>query len=94
MPDENPFKNAYDPLAAGSSEVVKCPKCGKADFDARSNEYGVTRTCRVCKNEWSGGGLGCFPPGTPHIPEVPAEDDNYPLVQFTGAPYRRFGGED
>ncbi len=93
MPDENPFKHAYDPLTAGSSQVVKCPKCQAQNFDAHSNQYGVHRKCRECQNEWSGGGVGFFPPGAPHLPDEPAEDD-LPLVQFTGAPYRRFGGED
>jgi hypothetical protein len=93
MPDENPFKNAYDPLQAGTSQVVKCPVCSKQNFDARSNEYGVHRKCRECGNEWSGGGVGFFPEGHPYIPDAPAEDD-HPIVQFTGAPYRRFGGDE
>ena len=92
MPDENPFKNAYDPLEAGTSNVVKCPKCKSQDFDARSNQYGVHRICRKCKNAWSGGGVGFAPPDF-LAPEIPVEED-VPLTQFTGAPYRLFGGDE
>ena len=99
MPDESPFKNAYDPMGPRSQNVVKCPACGEQDFDAYSNAYGVHRTCRKCKNKWSGGGVGSYPDGSPRIPEsAPIEDD---VITAQGndipsyrAPRRNFGGDE
>lgn len=96
--DRNPtFKHAYDPMgeSGNSPNVIKCPKCGNTNFTAFSNAYGVHRTCRNCKNEWSGGGVGVFPDGVIPPPATnPVEDDDYPISQFTGGPHRRFGGDD
>lgn len=99
----DPFKHAYDPLGQ-TSQVIKCPKCGASDFDARSNQYGVHRKCRPCGNEWSGGGMGVLPDSMvtalpPHLmPDVVAELDDDPVVQYTGAdfrdPGRNFGGDE
>lgn len=104
MEKDPPWKHAYDPVdptgASGVSvdgpAVVRCPVCKSADFDARSTQFaGIVRNCRKCKNEWSGGGVGSFPDGAiPPPAELPAEDDAYPIVQFTGGPHRRFGDDE
>jgi ribosomal protein L37AE/L43A len=92
MPDESPFKNAYDPIAS-HAVVQKCPKCKAADFDAFTNQYGVHRTCRKCKNEWSGGGAGLttdsfMPPSEQQI--ASEEDIPDPASQDPG---RNIGGD-
>ncbi len=98
MASDPPFKNAYDPMQPGSSNVVKCPVCEAQDFDAHSNAYGVHRKCRKCGNEWSGGGVGVFPEGSPHIPDVPAEDDFPSLMNNSVPAYRdprrNYGGDE
>lgn len=92
----DPFRN---PDEAATSLIVRCPKCGSDDFEVRQNQYEIFRICRVkeCKNRWSGGTMGAARPDyrdPPSLPGVPAPDDGPDVVQFTGAPYRRFGGGD
>lgn len=98
MPDENPFKTAYDPMGTGSVTVIKCPVCASRNFTANSNQYGVHRTCKDCKNQWSGGGIGSFPEGQPFISETAMLEDDQPLEQYTGAnfrdPNKNFGREE
>ncbi len=101
MDKDPPWKHAYDPvnpagLGDGVAGAVKCPVCKSRNFDARSTQFqGIVRNCRDCKNEWSGGGVGSFPDGAvPPPAELPAEDDAYPITQFTGGPHRRFGGDE
>lgn len=48
-----------------------CPQCGIADWDAFSVDGVVTRRCRRCKNEWSGG-----LPGLPQDPTKPSPPIN------------------
>jgi hypothetical protein len=95
MIKKDDLKLAYDPLGEiSAADVVKCPACHAQDFAAFSNQYGVHRKCNKCGNEWSGGGVGSFPEGAvPPPAQIPVEDD-YPLVQFTGGPHRRFGGDE
>lgn len=99
MPDESPFKHAYDPMGPRSHNVVKCPACGEQDFDARSNAYGVHRKCRKCGNEWSGGGVGSYPDGSPRISDnAPIEDDVEPPINNDVPAYRdprrNYGGDE
>jgi hypothetical protein len=47
-----------------------CPKCGSKDFDARTIEGMVHRTCRQCKLDRFGG--GALPASSPYAgPSVP-----------------------
>ena len=93
---------AHDnPFGPQESIVIKCPKCGESDFDAKQNQYETWRECRKCGNRWSGGSMGARQPDF-SLPEnkalvpppgVPDMDEDLPVVQYTGAPFRRGGFE-
>jgi len=79
---------------------IRCPKCDEADFDVIQNQWEIIRTCRKCKNQWSGGSMGAalpnvpLPPPSPFImPEKPAppaeEDPELDIPTFLDSPFRR-----
>lgn len=87
------------------SIALCCPACKSTNFRAWTNEFGVMRQCLEpnCKNEWSGStvtaGRSNFLDLYPQpMPGVPAPDDDYPSVQYTGAgfrdPSKNFGNDD
>lgn len=102
----NPFVGPYSgtgPFSEGITDPsqmrICCPNCKAEDFDAHANQYEVVRTCRVCKNKWSGGSMGAAqpdlrfplgPPGTPEPDEVP---DHYTGANFRD-PSKTYGSED
>lgn len=87
---------------SGTPDVIRCPKCKESDFDAHQNQYELVRTCRKCKNVWSGGSVGAgvaviepsqlnkqFVP--PNQPAPLAENDpELDLPSYYDAPYRRY----
>lgn len=70
---------------------ICCPKCAKQNYDSHTNQYGLFKKCRECKQEWTGGTMAVarpdfldpIPP-----PGVPAHDIDRPVVQYTGAAFR------
>jgi ribosomal protein L37AE/L43A len=43
------------------TNVIKCPVCGEGRhemIECGRNTMGIVRTCRTCKNVWSGGTVG------------------------------------
>jgi|SRR3954464_13015074 hypothetical protein len=93
--------NPYDPVSRMASAIIKCPKCGSSNFEAKSLQWGLFRKCLEpgCGNEWSGGSVAMADAsGPPPLQDVPAIDDDIPLVQYTGAsfrnPARNTGGDD
>ena len=67
-----------------------CPKCRAKDWDAYTNQYATVRTCRKCKQQWSGGTMGAARPdfSEPAPPPGIAAPEDRPVVQFTGAGFR------
>lgn len=96
----NPF---LDPKSINSA-LVCCPVCKKSDFNAFTTQYGIIRRCNLCKNEWSGGTIVSPEVGRSDISGMvppkgaPAPDDNLPLNEYTGAPFRdpskNYGGDE
>ncbi len=81
----------HNPLIVPTDEELKesqsgeggrsCPKCRNKDFGGRKVGGVITFTCRVCRNEWSGG----LPiePIDPHRPLPPSDPMHLPSVVFT-----------
>ncbi len=110
---DNPFSGPFagapgiggNPLDDENNAKLCCPACKSENFRGWTTQYGVMRKCLEpnCQNEWSGGtmasGRSNFAELFPQpLPNVPAPDDDYPVVQYTGAgfrdPSRSFGGDD
>lgn len=78
---------------ASPSNVLRCPKCGNNGMDGSitgfSSQYGITRKCMKCQNQWAGGiGVQIADFSEPAaIPGVERKEDP-PLVQYTGGQYR------
>lgn len=113
MSNDNPFSGPFagapgiggNPLDDPGNAKVCCPKCGSDNFRAWNNDYGLMRKCLVptCQQEWSGGTMAAGRPNfldlyPQPLPGVPAPDDDYQSVQYTGAgfrdPSKNYGGDD
>lgn len=44
-----------DPKGKGSVSSICCPACQSNNWEGRSGQYGIQRTCRECGESWSGG---------------------------------------
>ena len=113
MSEQNPFSGPFagapgiggNPLDGEENVGVCCPKCKSQKFRAWTGEYGVMRTCleKGCGEERSGSTvkagrsnfLNLYPQP---LPNTQAPDDDLPLIQYTGSPFRdpgrNFGGDD
>lgn len=97
MNDNNPFGGPFsgfgpvggNPLDSESNLTPKCPKCRSSNFHAYTNQYGITRQCKDCKEEWSGGvGVSANAALSDSFPQGAAPLDDIPVVQYTGAAFR------
>jgi hypothetical protein len=80
-----------DPLNKDAPLKICCPKCKSENFRAFSNQFGVQRVCKDCRNTWSGGVGGVLAvPDSDHAGSsgsplgVAAPDDTLPARQFVG----------
>lgn len=104
-PFGNPDNIGGNPLDNEANAQACCPKCKSQNFRAWSTQYGVMRKCLEanCQNEWSGGTMAAGRPNFDQIfpqplPDVPVPDEDWPVVQYTGAgfrdPSKSFGDDD
>lgn len=91
----NPYGG--NPFGEPASITPQCPVCKGTEFDAKQNQWETWRDCRKCGNRWSGGSVGAGQPdfdlpenqGLVPLPGLPAPDEDLPVNDFTGAPYRK-----
>lgn len=99
MAEGNPFSGPFagvpniggNPLDNEENVGLRCPQCKSQNFRAWTNDYGVMRECNDCKLEWSGGTMSAAKPaflGPLPPANMPAPDDDWPSVQYTGAAFR------
>lgn len=73
--------------------IIRCPKCGNDGMDGSitgySSQYGITRKCTKCRQEWQGG-IGVQQADFSEPPAIPGVErkEDPPLVQYTGGQYR------
>jgi hypothetical protein len=93
MPEKKeslPFPFGAASTTSSDVGAIKCPVCTASDFDVRTNQYGIMRSCNKCGNQWHGGSMAVARPDFSDPippPGVPVPDD-IPVTQYTGAGFR------
>lgn len=100
---DHPFAGGPVPgdVLDANPEIARicCPLCKSDNFRAVSNQYGVTRICNDCRNEWSGGVMGSVPDpynmgssGSPPSVDAPEAHD-YPDHPALGPEFNPYGDD-
>lgn len=104
----NPFGGPFagaghiggNPMENAAHAGPRCPVCTSQNFHAWTHQYGVSRRCLDCGNEWSGGTVAAARPSFLEPPPPPDGMvlDDPPVIQYTGAnfrdPSKNFGDDD